>query len=83
MSELNNLKKLSYLVYGLGTTGHSVIKYFKKNKINNFYVWDDNKILRKKFKNKRVQNLHKSLKEVDFIVLSPGISLRKSKYKKK
>jgi len=27
-----NLKKLSFLVYGLGSTGISVIKYFEKKK---------------------------------------------------
>ena len=49
MSHTLNLKKFSFLVYGLGSTGHSVIKYFKKNKIDNFFVWDDNIRLRKKF----------------------------------
>ena len=45
-----NLKKFSFLVYGLGSTGYSVIKYLKKKKVKNFYVWDDNKKLRGKFK---------------------------------
>ena len=83
MSEILNLKKLSYLVYGLGSTGQSVIKYFQKNKIFNYSVWDDNIRLRKNHKYKNAINLPKLLKEVDFIVLSPGISLKKTKYKKK
>ena len=82
MSHTLNLKKLSFLVYGLGSTGHSVIKYFKKRRIHNFYVWDDNVKLRKKFGSKNVVNLKNILKEVDYIVLSPGISLKKTKYKK-
>ena len=82
MSNNFNLKKFSYLVYGLGTTGQSVIKYFKKEKIYNFFVWDDNPKLRKKFKQKRIINLKKILTKVDFIVLSPGISLRITKHKK-
>ena len=82
MSHTLNLKKFSFLVYGLGSTGHSVIKYFKKRKIHNFYVWDDNVKLRKKFGSKNVLNLKNILKEVDYIVLSPGISLKKTKYKK-
>ena len=32
--------------------------------------------------NKRTVNLTKTLKDVDYIILSPGISLRKSKNKK-
>ena len=82
MSHILNLKKLSFLVYGLGCTGYSVIKYFKKKKIYNFSVWDDNSKLRKKFKSKNISNLKNALKEVDYIVLSPGISLKKTKYKK-
>ena len=82
MSHKLNLKKFSFLVYGLGSTGHSVIKYFKKRRIHNFYVWDDNVKLRKKFGYKNVVNLKNILKEVDYIVLSPGISLKKTKYKK-
>ena len=82
MSHTLNLKKFSFLVYGLGSTGHSVIKYFKKRRIHNFYVWDDNVKLRKKFGFKNVVNLKNILKEVDYIVLSPGISLKKTKYKK-
>ena len=76
-----NFKDLSFLIYGLGLTGQSVVKYFKKNKIKNFQVWDDkNKTL---FKSYRTTNLNKSLKNVNFIILSPGISLKKSKIKKK
>tara|TARA_B100000579_G_scaffold198492_1_gene162324 strand:+ start:2240 stop:3532 length:1293 start_codon:yes stop_codon:yes gene_type:complete len=82
MSHILNLKKLSFLVYGLGSTGYSVIKYFRKKKIYNFSVWDDNSKLRKKFKSKNISNLKNVLKEVDYIVLSPGISLKKTKYKK-
>ena len=80
MSGILNLKKFSFLIYGLGSSGHSVVKYFKKNKILDYSVWDDSIKLRKKFKHKAVLNLSKSLKEVDFIVLSPGISLQKTKY---
>ncbi len=82
MSHKLNLKKFSFLVYGLGSTGHSVIKYFKKRRIHNFYVWDDNARLRKKFGSKNAVNLKSILNEVDYIVLSPGISLKNTKYKK-
>jgi UDP-N-acetylmuramoylalanine--D-glutamate ligase len=81
MPRILNLKKFSFLVYGLGSTGHSVVKYFKKKSFLNYCVWDDSIKLRKKFKNRCVSNLSKVLKKVDFIVLSPGISLKKNKHK--
>ena len=81
MSQTLKLKKLSFLVYGLGSTGYSVIKYLKKKNYN-FYVWDDNVRLRKKFNHKYIPKLNNILKEVDYIVLSPGISLKKTKYRK-
>lgn len=78
---INNLRKLSFLVYGLGLTGKSVINFFDKNKIKDYQVWDDkNKSL---FKNKRPKKLKTALKEVNYIVLSPGINLKKSKHKDK
>ena len=71
------LKELSFLVYGLGLTGYSVVKFFKKNKIKNFKVWDDKK--KNILKEYQTSNLQDSFKTVDFIVLSPGISLLKNK----
>tara|TARA_B100000029_G_scaffold289644_1_gene283332 strand:+ start:950 stop:2260 length:1311 start_codon:yes stop_codon:yes gene_type:complete len=77
-----NLKKLSFLVYGLGSTGNSVIRYFKKRKIWDYVAWDDNAKLRKKFNSQITTNLKSKLRSVDYIVLSPGISLKKTKHKK-
>ena len=77
-----NFKRLSFLVYGLGSTGNSVINYFEKRKILDYVAWDDNAKLRKKFSSKITTNLKAKLENVDYIVLSPGISLKKTKYKK-
>ena len=44
MPKIPKLKELSFLVYGLGLSGISVVKFFKKNKIKNFKIWDDQKI---------------------------------------
>ena len=76
-----DLKKKSFLVYGLGVTGNSVIKFFKKKKIKNFFVWDDKFDLRQNFKNKNFTNLYDTIKKVDYIVLSPGISLKNTKHR--
>ena len=79
MVALKKLKELSFLVYGLGLTGQSVVKFFNRNKIKNYSVWDDfNKNL---YQKKRSKNLKKSFELADYIVLSPGINLNKSKYK--
>ncbi len=80
MITLNNLKKLSFLVYGLGSTGKSVINFFNKNKIKNYKVWDDKNL--KLYKKKRPTNLNKALEEASYIVLSPGVSVKKSKYRR-
>ena len=82
MSHTLKLKEFSFLIYGLGSTGLSVINYFKKRKISSFSVWDDNIKLRKKFRSKNVSNLKIAFKNVDYIILSPGISLNKAKYKR-
>ncbi len=81
MAFQKNFKELSFLIYGLGLTGKSVVNFFKKNKVKNYKVWDDKNI--SLFKDKRALNLNRSLHKVDYIVLSPGVSLIKSKNKHK
>ena len=80
MISSQNFKKLSFLVYGLGSTGQSVINFFKKNNIKNYKVWDDNN--KDFYKKLRPKNLKKTLSETNYIVLSPGVSLKKSKKRK-
>ena len=74
------LKKKKFLVYGLGITGISAIKFLKETKAKNIFLWDDDAKLRKKHKLKDTDN---SIKEkfhgADYILLSPGISFEKSK----
>lgn len=77
MIQKNRLNEQSFLVYGLGSSGQSVVKFFEKNNYKNFKVWDDQQ--KKKYKNYRVKNLKKTLNQVNYIVLSPGISLIKNK----
>ena len=85
MFKTPKLKEHSFLVYGLGITGSSVINFFKRKKISNFKVYDDKH--KNLFKSYWTKNLNKTLKQVDYIILSPGISLNKNKnlqkYKKK
>ena len=85
MFSISKLKERSFLIYGLGLSGKSVVKFFNKNNIKNYKVWDDKD--KKLFKKVRVKNLNETLNAVDFIVLSPGISLIEKnflvKFKKK
>ena len=76
------LKNKSFLVYGLGLTGISAIKFLKKIGVKKISIWDDNLETRKKFNLKyKEKNIKKRFSDVDYIVLSPGISLIKSKKK--
>ena len=79
MYSISKLKELSFLVYGLGLSGKSVVKFFKKNKINNYQVWDDKQ--KDLFKKKRTKNLNKILNDVNYIFLSPEINpIKKKKF---
>ena len=54
-----------------------LLNFLKKNKISRFKVWDDK--IKDIFNKYRTRDLKQSLKEADYIVLSPGISLLKNK----
>jgi UDP-N-acetylmuramoylalanine-D-glutamate ligase len=54
MYQIPKLKELSFLVYGMGLSGVSVVKFFKKKNIKNFKVWDDKQ---KKFINPTEQKI--------------------------
>ena len=77
MLQIPKLKELSFLVYGLGLSGRSVVKFFKRNKVKKFSVWDDKQ--KNILKNYRTKNLIKTLNQVDYIILAPGVSLIKNK----
>ena len=79
----NRLKNLFFFIYGAGKTGQSVLKFLKKNKLKNYYIWDDKENIRKKFKIENKKNIFKkNLNEADYIVISPGINIEKSSLKK-
>tara|TARA_Y100000590_G_scaffold300831_1_gene339178 strand:+ start:774 stop:2087 length:1314 start_codon:yes stop_codon:yes gene_type:complete len=83
-----NSSSINFCIYGLGSTGMSVIKYFKRKNFEKYQIWDDDKTCKasnsfniKKKKEKKIFSKH--LDESDYIVVSPGISLKKAKLKKK
>jgi len=79
-------KQNSFAIYGLGVTGRSVINFLNKKRVDNFFIWDDSKIIRdfheinKKYKEKYFEKI---LDEIDWIILSPGINIERSRFKKK
>ena len=72
------LKLKSFCIYGLGATGMSVVNYFNKNNFMRYDVWDDNISAKTK-----LNNFSMKLDKANFIVMSPGISIKKAKLKKK
>ena len=72
------IKENSYAIYGLGLSGTSALKFLKKKKVKRIYIWDD----KKKIKIKKNLDFFKAkLNEVDYIVISPGINIKKTKFK--
>ena len=81
----NFLNQNSFAVYGLGLTGKSVVKLFKKYGAK-FFIWDDDPTRRNLFTtNKKDKNINfeQILDSVDWIVISPGINIEKTKFRKK
>ena len=82
---LNNKKiffKKKILIYGLGKSGLSTFKFLKKE--NKLYVYDDNKInnINKEIK-KNLISYKKIIREnIDYIIISPGINIKKCRLSK-
>ena len=79
MKNFQNLKGKRFVIYGLGKTGKSSFNYLKKKKIKKIITWDDgrnhkNKIKRKDFITELINS--------DYIIVSPGIDIKKSLFKK-
>ena len=69
------------LIYGLGLSGNSCLKYLSKK--NNVKVFDDNILLKnKRYKKFFLDKNRISKLTFDYIVISPGIDIKKCKLKK-
>ena len=75
---ISNPSSLNFCIYGLGSTGESVVKFLKRKNFQNIKVWDDKIKLKSKKK-----NFSKYLDFSDYIILSPGISFNNAKLKSK
>jgi len=76
--EINkSIKKNTYAVYGLGLSGISVRKFLKKKKVKKIYTWDDKNYFKNK---KKINFFNKALNNVDYIVISPGINIKTTRF---
>ena len=73
----NIFVKKKILIYGLGKSGRSSYLFLKKK--NDIYLYDDNKniIKNKKIKKLLIKSNHINKINIDFIVISPGINIKK------
>ena len=73
----NIFVKKKFLIYGLGKSGFSSYLFLRKN--NDIYLYDDNKniIKNKKIKKLLIKSNHINKINFDFIVISPGINIKK------
>ena len=77
----NIFVKKKILIYGLGKSGLSSYFFLKKN--NDVYLYDDKKniIKNKKIKKQLIRSNYFNKINVDFILVSPGINIKKCQLK--
>jgi len=81
MKILKPIKDSSYAIYGLGLSGESALRFLKKKKVIKIYTWDDKNNKNNKNSLKKFNLFKKKLDEVDYIIISPGINIQKTKFK--
>ena len=82
MAVIKKYQNKRIAIYGMGKTGCSVAKTFKRLK-SHIFCWDDNKETRKKIKklNFSINKFWLNKNLIDIIVISPGIDINKCKIK--
>jgi UDP-N-acetylmuramoylalanine--D-glutamate ligase len=77
----NIFYKKKILIYGLGKSGLSTYKFFKKK--SEIYIYDDKKINCKNIEVKKKIISYKNIikKKIDYIIISPGININQCKLK--
>ena len=81
MADIQKYKNKKIAIYGMGLTGFSAAKTLKKLKAK-VYCWDDNKKVRKKFKNFNICKFWLEKYSFENIIISPGIDIKKCKIRK-
>jgi len=79
LNNKNIFYKKNILIYGLGKSGISAFNFLKKH--NEIYLYDDKKIENKHVAIKNFLISYKKIakKKIDYIIISPGINIKKCK----
>ena len=82
MLDLQKYQNKKIAIYGMGITGFSAAKVFKKLDAE-IFCWDDDEKIRKKIKNLNfpLNKFWLNRNSIDIIVISPGIDIYKCKIK--
>jgi UDP-N-acetylmuramoylalanine--D-glutamate ligase len=82
LNNKNIFYKKKILIYGFGKSGLSAYKFLKKS--NQIYLYDDKKMITKNIEIKKKFLDYKKVikKNIDYIIVSPGINIDKCKLKK-
>ena len=82
MVTLKKYQNKKIAIYGMGITGFSAARVFKRSKAK-IYCWDDNKKVRKKAKslNFNIERFWLNKNSIEKIIISPGIDINKCKIK--
>ena len=82
LNNKNIFYKKKILIYGFGKSGLSAYKFLKKT--NQIYLYDDKKMITKNIEIKKKFLDYKKVikKNIDYIIVSPGINIDKCKLKK-
>lgn len=73
------IKNKNILIYGVGKSGFSVLKYLLKKNIN-AYVFDDNKEILNRYKKNALPKDKTFWKSINLVVISPGIDKRNNEF---
>ena len=79
MNNIHNFKKKNFIIYGLGKTGKSTLEFLKRKKIKKIITWDDSSKIKNNINKKRFLI---ELNKAHFIIISPGINIKKTPFKK-
>jgi len=82
MFGLQKYQNKKVAIYGMGKTGCSVARFFKRSKTK-IFCWDDDKRIRKKAEKLKfsINKFWLNGNSIDKIVISPGIDVKKCKIK--